>query len=317
MSFHHTNWLTDHSKVDDPVTLLFMKTIADKADKLTGLYSIDDVTLAKACRASLSSVLRHKKKFPPDEVKILVKGGSWQGHRREKSVYRVLNRDEEPASVTPVKLNGVAKNDPLQSATYPRQPDEYPRQIDTPIEYKEQKEAAAEHDQSSGSVSEPVMVPEKEEAAAADKNSLNGKGEQQADAESDGSEERVPSEREFHKAVIAKLGGNSLARVTKERLEAIQGEFPDQNVPDQYREALKKFDDVRVGRFVWWLMNEEKVLRNKEKTREEAKERLLAKPVTGAEATFAAPYKRTPAQPEPTTEFVTSIAKRLSLIKEQ
>lgn len=46
MSFHHTNWLTDHSKVDDPVTLLIMKTIADRAHKLTGRYSIDDVTLA-------------------------------------------------------------------------------------------------------------------------------------------------------------------------------------------------------------------------------------------------------------------------------
>jgi hypothetical protein len=47
--------LTDHSKVDNPVTLLMMKTIADRADKFSSQYSIDGVALAQDCRTTVRS----------------------------------------------------------------------------------------------------------------------------------------------------------------------------------------------------------------------------------------------------------------------
>jgi hypothetical protein len=133
VSFHHTNWLTANSKVDDPVTLLIMKTIADRADKLTGRYSVDDATLAQACRTTVRSILRHKKMFPADEIKIVVKGGSWKGQRRERSVYKLLNREKDPTTgdkltgVTGDKLSGV-------NGTDRRQSDQYRRQDVTPID---------------------------------------------------------------------------------------------------------------------------------------------------------------------------------------
>jgi hypothetical protein len=69
-------------------------------------------------------------------------GGSWKGHRREKSVYQLLNREEaEAPSTTPVKLNGVTRD-------YPRQSASDPLQIDAPIESEEQKEEEAANAQS-------------------------------------------------------------------------------------------------------------------------------------------------------------------------
>jgi hypothetical protein len=57
-------------------------------------------------------------------------------------VYQLLNREEaEAPSTTPVKLNGVTRD-------YPRQSASDPLQIDAPIESEEQKEEEAANAQS-------------------------------------------------------------------------------------------------------------------------------------------------------------------------
>ena len=107
MSYHHSNWVRQHSKVKDTFPMFILTVLAELADKDTGYVSADDETLAKMTRLSSRSVRRWMPLIPRDELRIVEKGGSPKGQRRTKTVYQVVNKEANDHGQT---VHGTGSN---------------------------------------------------------------------------------------------------------------------------------------------------------------------------------------------------------------